>query len=84
MNETVAFAQDVSELKKIFVAGGAIASIVVAAIQKKNILSVIFEKVPYLLALKDLKLPEVLPEVLDLQNPECKELVDAFYRGLSA
>jgi len=84
MNETVAFAQDVSELKKIFVAGGAVAAIIVAAIQKQNVLGAVFQKVPYLLSLKDLKLPEILPEVLDLQNAECKELVDAFYQGLSA
>jgi len=76
------FPQDISELKKIFVAGGAIASIIVATIQKKNIIGVIFEKVPSLLPLKDLKLPEILPEVLDLQNAECKMLVDAFYQGL--
>lgn len=79
MNETVAFAQDVTELKKLFAAGGAVAAIVVAVIAHKNIFGAILGKLPAITALADLKIPELLPEVLDVQESEAVELVHAFY-----
>ena len=79
MQETVKFASDVSELKKLFAAGGAAASIIKSLTKKENVFSAVLGKLPVLLACAEIKFPEVLPEMLDIQKDEAFELVEAFY-----
>lgn len=77
-------AQDISELKKVVGALGAVVAVVKVAAQKKGvpaILGTVLAKAPYLQPLAEMKVSELLPEVVDVDAAEAKELIDHLFKA---